>query len=274
MIHNSKFINMVLILILFVSCSSGFSNNKKIYIKGSDTMYLLVQRLAAEYMHLNPEISIYVSGGGTASGFDAINSGNADICMASRDLKAEEVQELAENHSKLGMSYLIAKDALSIYLNPMNQITDITLDQLKDIFQGKINNWEDLDGRDMKMIPVIRPTNSGTHEYFKHFVLKDEPYYEDAIVRNTTKQVIEEIIDNEGAIGYGGIAFRGFVFHAKINGVAPTEENVKNDTYPIIRYLHLYTVEVPESYIKEFINWTMSEEAQKIIEEFGYISLW
>lgn len=264
----------VVIFIILISCNPTEPKTPKIIIKGSDTMYLLVQRLAAAYMHDHPNISIYVNSGGTKAGFEAISNGNADICMASRDLSAKEVQILAERFEKIGISYLIAKDALSIYLNPQNQINDLTLEQLKKIFKGKIKNWKEIGGTDIEITPVIRPSNSGSHEYFKRFVLGNESYSKKSVIRNTTKQVIEEISKNQGAIGYGGIAFRGFVFHSRINGIAPTEENVRNDKYPIVRYLHFYTVASPKGHIKDFINWTMSEQGQKIIEEFGYISLW
>lgn len=260
--------------VIITSCIRNNTDTDRIYIKGSDTMYLLMQRLSAAYMYKHPGTSIYVNGGGTAAGFEALNSGEADICMASRDLQADEVKRLAQNHMKIGMSYLIAKDAISIYLNPNIQITDFTTDEIKDIFTGKITNWKDIDGRDIEITSIIRNSKSGTNAYFRQTVLDNEEFASNSVIKNTTKQVIDAVSSIDGAIGFGGIAFRGFVTFAKINGVYPTKETIKNDEYELIRYLHLYTVKSPEGKVRDFINWTMSDEAQKIISEFGYFSLW
>ncbi len=269
-----SFLICVILSFFLASCARDVSDADRIYVKGSDTMYLLMQRLSAAYMHKHPGISIYVNGGGTAAGFDALDRGEADICMASRDLQADEVKRLAGNHFKVGMSYLIAKDAISIYLNPNIQVTDFNIDEIKDIFTGKISNWKELDGRDLEITTVIRNSKSGTNEFFRQALMDNEDFASKSIIKNTTKQVINEVSSVDGAIGFGGIAFRGFVTFAKINGVYPTKETIKNDEYELIRYLHLYTVKSPEGRVKEFINWTMSDEAQNIINEFGYFSLW
>jgi phosphate transport system substrate-binding protein len=269
-----KYFLSILLLSLLMSCSREVTKDNRIVIKGSDTMYLLMQRLAAEYMHSNPGISIYVSGGGTKAGFEALDNKSADICMASRDLEAREVKQLAQNHMKIGISYLIAKDALSIYLNPNIQVTDFTVQQIRDVFSGKIQNWSELGGRDMEITTVIRNSKSGTNAFFKQAIMDNEDFKNKSIVRNTTKQVIDEVYAIDGAVGFGGIAFKGFVAFAKINGISPNKENIQNDSYELIRYLHLYTLRTPSGNIKEFIDWTMSEEAQRIINEFGYFSLW
>mgnify|MGYP006286644771 CR=1 FL=1 len=268
---------IIVSVLILLGCSKEITRKNDanvIRIKGSTTMLLLTKRLAAEYMHEHPGVSIYVSGGGTSAGFKALSEGEADICMASRNLKPKEIQILAEKYEKVGMSFLVAKDALSIYLNPSNQVTDLKINELRKIFTGGINNWKKLGGRDKEIIPVVRPENSGTHEYFKQLVMENEDYTSDAVVKNTNRQMLEEVTGNDGSIGYGGIAFKGFVAYAKINGIAPTEENIRNDTYPITRYLHFYTVQTPRGPAKGFINWVMSSRGQKIIREFGYISLW
>jgi phosphate transport system substrate-binding protein len=201
-------------------------------------------------------------------------NGETDICTASRNLQPQEVKLLAEQYSAIGIEFLVAKDALSIYVNPENPVKNFTLDQLKQIFTGLINNWQKLGGNNESILPVIRPANSGTHFYFKEHVLEGEEYCNSAVVRNTTNDVINEVLKNKNAIGYGGIGYGRQIIHAKVGGTAPTEENVRNDSYPIIRYLHFYTLNTPEGNIKNFIDWVLSSEGQEIVERSGYIPLW
>ena len=261
------------IIVILAGCSADQQIIDTIRIKGSDTMLPLTQRLAAEYMKLNPNISIYVEGGGTANGVDALINGDVDIATASRSLRAEEAKKLANYYGSLGLYFLIAKDALSIYLNPDNPVKDLTLQQLKDMFTCKITNWKELGGNDEDIILVTRSPNSGTFLYFKEHVLEDEEYCDSVIVRNTTEAVIDYIHDHKNAIGYGGIGYKN-IYHAYINGYQPSEENARNDTYPITRYLHFFTSKTPKGIVKDFIDWVLTPDGQKIIKDSGFIPLW
>ncbi|MFP4527014.1 MAG: phosphate ABC transporter substrate-binding protein [Candidatus Kapaibacterium sp.] len=268
---------LLIIFSIAVLATSGCSYRPPtsiIRIKGSDTMLMLTERLAEEFMKNNPGVSIYVEGGSTTSGIRALTRGQVHISTASRKIRPEEIKEIAENYQVLGVSFLIAKDALSIYLNKNNPVRNLSLEQVRDIFTCRTNNWSALGGYDMAILPVIRPPNSGTHAYIKKFVLQDEDYCPESIIRTSTSAVTETIADSPGAIGYGGIAFHKNIEHAKINGYAPTEENVRNDKYPLVRYLHFYTLNTPEGDVKKFIDWTLSPEGQKIVKKSGYIPLW
>jgi len=236
-------------------------------------MHILASRWAEDYMKLNPEISIYVEGGGTAQGVQALVEGKADICTASRPLRPNEARLLAENYGKLGMNFLVAKDALSIYIHPQNPVQDLTLAQVKEIFGGKITNWQDVGGHNAPITVLIRPPNSGTHLYFKEHVLDGDDYTPTAQIMSTTSMVVNVVTDNPEAIGYGGIAYGMNVVHCQLDGFAPTEENIRNDRYPIIRYLYLYTIDTPPTPVKAFIDWILSE-GQKVVNEVGYMPLW
>ena len=264
----------VLSAIIISGCFLFKPETPVIRIKGSDTMLILAQRLAGEYMRTHPGISVIVSGGGSATGVRALIKGETDICTASRNLQPDEVKVLAEQYSAIGMEFLVAKDALSIYINPENTVRNFTPEQLKEIFTCRIKNWKELGGDDEAIVPVIRPANSGTHFYFKEHILGGEEYCDSSLIRNTTQDVINEIIRYKNAIGYGGIAYGTKEIHANVNSIAPTEENVRNDTYPIIRYLHFYTLNTPRGNTKEFIDWVLSSDGQEIVEESGYIPLW
>ena len=146
--------------------------------------------------------------------------------------------------------------------------------QLQDIFTGRINNWRDLGGRDLPIKVISRSPNSGTFLYFREHVLNDLPYTEDAVIKNTTNEIVTAVLQDESAIGYGGTAYGEEVRHCRIENVSPTLENVHNDTYPIIRYLYLYTIDIPEGTIKNFIDWALGEEGQAIVARVGFIPLW
>ena len=264
----------IVLLAVISGCSFNVSNSSIIHIKGSDTMLLLTRNLSEAYMKTHPQISIYVDGGGTATGVKALVEGDVDICTGSRPLKPEEVKAIADKYSSIGIQILIAKDALSVYVNPNNPIQDLTIDQLKKIFTCQLQNWTQLNGKDEKIQPIIRPPNSGTHYYFKEHVLGGEEYCDNAIIKPTTLGIISEVLQHENAIGYGGIGYKNGVVHAKINGIEPTEENVVNNKYPISRYLHFYTLNTPRGIVSDFINWVVSPEGQKIVEKSGYISIW
>jgi phosphate transport system substrate-binding protein len=266
---------VVIIIITFYSgCSVKPVEVAIITIKGSDSMLQLTENLAEEYMKLYPGISIYVSGGGTSVGVRALIKDEIDICTASRNLKPEEAKALADYYGSVGLFYLVAKDALCIYVNPYNPVKNLTVDQLKKIYECSINNWKELGGKNQKIIPVIRNLNSGTHFYFQDHVLGGDEYCAEVVTEPTTKSVIEYVENNENAIGYGSIGYKGNVVDAKIEGIEPSEKTVQNDTYPITRYLHFYTTQIPKGAVKAFVDWVLSPEGQRIVKQSGFIPLW
>ena len=271
---NKKICFALLIILIIAGCSSAPVQVATIHIKGSDTMLLLTERLAEKYMQEHRGISIYVEGGGSASGIRALSNGLIDICCASRGLNASEAKILADHFGSLGLSFLIAKDALSIYLNENNPVKNLTIEQLRGIFTCKIKNWKELGGDDAPISPITRTPNSGTYLYFKEHVLSEDDYCNDLSSKATTDEVVKEVESNKYAIGYGGIGFKDGIVHASVNGIVPTVANVINDKYPISRYLHFYTLDTPKGAVRDFIDWVVGPEGQQIVEESGYIPLW
>ncbi len=264
----------IILLVILANCSSNRIQVATIHIKGSDTMLQLTEALAREFMKQNPGVSIYVEGGGTSSGVGSLIDGKVDIATASRNLRPDEAKILAEYYGTLGMYYLIAKDALSIYVNNENPIHDFTIEELKDIFTCSTGDWSELDGKEERIIPVIRTPNSGTHLYFQEHILEGLKYCDSAVVLPTTESVIEFIEENENAIGYGGIGYGEEITHARINGIEAVEQNARNDKYPITRYLHFFTSRTPQGAVKDFINWVLTPEGQAVIKQSGFIPLW
>lgn len=270
-----RFILPLTILLLSATCGVLHTPTKKlIRTKGSDTMYLLMKRLAEEYMRRNPGISVYTEGGGSASGIQALIRGEIDICAASRPLQAKEIKQLSENYRSVGVVFRIAKDALSVYLNKKNPVRDLTMKQLKQIFSGEITNWKAVGGTDHPITVLIRPPNSGTYLYFKRHVLEGREYTNRAITIPTTAKIVETVAADQFAIGYGGIAYGKTVKLCRVNSIPPTSENIRYDLYPISRYLYLITVRKPQGIRRKFIDWIISNQGQAIIKQVGYIPLW
>ncbi|MBN2426228.1 MAG: phosphate ABC transporter substrate-binding protein [Calditrichaceae bacterium] len=270
-----KTVVSLLIVFLFISCFPKAQNKTlSIRLKGSDTMYILGEMWAAEYMKKNPDVAVYVEGGGSGTGFEAMINNQADICLASRLINHQEAKLLAEKQKSVGMLFLAAKDALSVYVNYNNPVQDLSIHQLRDIFLGKIINWQEVGGNDELIEVVIRPPTSGTHGYFKKVVLAGQNFDSSAVTIETTAEIARYVAANPSAIGFGGLAYGPSVKHIKIEGTAPIEENVHNESYLLTRYLYVYTAHVPENHIKEFINWLLSPDGQKVVVRVGYIPIW
>jgi len=242
-------------------------------LQGSDTMYLLAQHWSEAYMKENPDLSIYVTGGGTARGFQALINGETDICTASRPMLPHEVRLLAEQYRRLGVSHMVAKDALSIYVHPLNPVSDLSVSQLKEIFTGQTTNWKEVGGSDSPIRVIIRSPNSGTYFYFKEHVLNNQAYLTTAITRYSNEAIAQAVLDDPTAIGYGGTAYGNQVKHCSVNGIAPTIENVVSDRYFISRYLYLYTLDTPRGLVNDFITWIMDKPGQIIVAQTGFIPI-
>jgi phosphate transport system substrate-binding protein len=248
-------------------------NPQTIHIKGSDTMRILVDRLAEEYMKQRPGIAVFVEGGGTALGIRDLIHNRIDICTASRTIRPEEVRQLASHFNRIGINTRVAKDALSVYINPENPVRNLSMQQLEGIFTGKIKNWQAVGGNNARIEVIIRSPNSGTFLFFKEHVMGGKRYTPIAKTEPTTMAIIKAVLEDVNAIGYGGLAYGANVIHCKINQIQPSEKNVSNNRYPIIRYLYFYTIDTPRGNIKAFIDWVL-KDGQQIVREVGYIPLW
>jgi phosphate transport system substrate-binding protein len=247
---------------------------RTIRIVGSDTMQPLLRHWARAYAEVKPGTVIEPEGGGTGTGIEALIAGETDVCAASRTMRPDEVKRLLDNRSFLGLSVLTGKDALSVYLHPDNPVRNLSLDELKVIFSGEISNWKDVGGLDQDVHVISRQPNSGTYLFFMEHVLFGESYDRSAKFVQNTSAVVREVAANPGGTGYGGMAYGQDVYHCRIEGVEPTKENVRNGTYPLARYLYLYTAGPLEGEIKDFTDWVLSDDGQRVVEAAGYIPLW
>lgn len=239
-------------------------------------MVILAQRWAENYMAKHPGTSIQVTGGGSGTGISALINGTTDICNASRPMKKSEKEKLKVRFNSLGVEIKTAKDGLSVYVNVANPVKEFSLDQLKQIYTGKITNWKQVGGPDAKIILYSRENNSGTYVYFKDNVLGGDDFAPSAQNMPGTAAVVNAIAKDKFGIGYGGAAYAKGIVMAKIkkdaNSTAyePTAENVKSGNYPISRFLYMYTKSRPTGEMKDFIDWILSPDGQSVVTTVGY----
>src|SRR5580765_5948282 len=168
----STFVTALSLVLAATACSSG----RGLTIKGSDTMVILGQRWAEEYMNTHPGSIIQVTGGGSGTGIAALINGTTDICQASRPMKEDEKRKLRDRYQSMGVETAVAKDGLSVFLNEQNPVKELTIEQLRNIYTGEITNWKQVGGADARIVLYGREDSSGTYVYFKDNVLLGRDY--------------------------------------------------------------------------------------------------
>lgn len=267
----------LLIVAMALLVSFGFMGPKTtITVKGSDTMVILAQRWAEQYMAQHPDVNVQVTGGGSGVGISALINGTTDICDASRPMKSSEREKLKTRFNSLGVEIKCAKDGLSVYLNDANPVKELTLDQIKKIYTGQIKNWHEVGGPNSKINVYGRENSSGTYVYFKDFVLSGQDYTASMQSLPGTAAVVNAVAKDKFAIGYGGAAYAKGIKYAKVKKDAnspayePSAETVKSGQYPITRFLYMYTKSKPTGAMKDYIDWILSSEGQKWVVKVGY----
>lgn len=252
---------------------------RPVTVKGSDTMVILTQRWAEEFMKANPSSTLQVTGGGSGTGISALINGTTDICQSSRAMKPAEKTKLRDRYATTGVEIPVAKDGLAIYLHPSNPVNEISVPQLKRIFTGKVTNWKELGGPDANIIVYSRENNSGTYVYFKEQVLGGMDFTPRAQTIPGTAGVVNAVSKEKFGIGYGGAAYAKSVKIVKLKAddsaaaVTPTNETVQNGTYPLSRPLFFYVRNKPSGELKTFIDWVLSPAGQAWTTKVGYYPL-
>jgi phosphate transport system substrate-binding protein len=245
-------------------------------VKGSDTMVILVQRWAEQYMNAHPGSIIQVTGGGSGTGIAALINGTTEICMASRPMKEDEKRKLRDRYQTMGTEIPVAKDGLSIYLHEQNPVKELTFEQLRDIYTGKITDWQQVGGPAAQIVLYGRENSSGTYVYFKDNVLLGRDFSARCQTLPGTAAVANAVARDPNGIGYGGAAYAKGVRDcavrrdAKSPAVMPSATTVKDGTYPVARDLYLYTRTRPSGDAKKFIDWVLSADGQALATQVGY----
>ncbi len=253
-----------------------YAKSTVVTVKGSDTMVILSQRWAEKYMSSHPDATIQITGGGSGVGISALINGTTEICNSSRPMKTSEREKLKVRFASLGVEIKAARDGLSVYLNETNPVSELSLDQIRRIYISDITNWKDVGGPDAKIIVYGRENSSGTYVYFRDFVLKGADYTPLMQSMPGTAAVVNAVSKDKLGIGFGGAAYAKGVKFVKVKKDAnseayePTPEAIKAGQYPITRYLYMYVRSRPTGPVKDYIDFVLSEEGQKIATEVGY----
>jgi phosphate transport system substrate-binding protein len=206
-----------------------------------------------------------------------------DIANASRQIKQEEIDDAKSNGIE-PVEHIIARDAIAVIVNPENPVKELTLQQISDIYSGKITHWTEVGGDDRPIVKLSRETNSGTHVYFLETVLRlgnseDETLFSmDTLLLPSSEGIIAEVRQNPNAIGYDGLGYvpddlKTIAIAEEAGGayILPSIPTVNDKTYPIARDLYMYTNGEPTGVIQEYLEWILSTEAQEIVAELGFV---
>lgn len=255
-----------------VGCGQGKQDSETsalrgtVTIAGSTSVQPLSEELANAFMAKNPRVRIEVSGGGSGAGVKAAESGAADIGAASRGLKADETGVTA---------IAIAIDGIAVIVHPENPVSDLPFEDIQKIFRGEITNWSQIGGASASIVVVNREEGSGTRGAFHEIVVGDKnEFVRTSIIQNSTGAVREAVSNDVNAIGYislGGI--NNSIKTLKVDGVEPTLEMVKAQKYPVARPFN-YVVKKDaqlSDVAQAFVDFILSDEGQKVVEENGLV---
>lgn len=256
-------------LISFTSVMAG-----NIVIKGSTTVLPIAQAAAEEFMKANPDVNISVSGGGSGNGIKAIIDGSCDIADASRFIKGKEIK-LAQEKGVLPVPHRCALDCVVPVVHPSNPVKNITMEQLKAVYTGKIKNWKEIGGEDRKIIVVSRDTSSGTYEVWHKIALKKERVTPKALLQASNGAVAQLVSNNKASIGYVGIGYLNDSIKAlTVDGVAATPDTALDGSFPISRALFMFTNGWPKGDTLSFLNYIVSPAGQALAQREGFVPIY
>ncbi|MDW6005040.1 phosphate ABC transporter substrate-binding protein [Vibrio mangrovi] len=243
---------------------------------GSSSVTPLMEVFAETYMKDHSNVFIEVQGPGSSAGIKASKNGSADIGMSSRNLKSSEKESTL-------VEEVIARDGIAVVVNPKNNLKGLTSEQVSAIYRGEITNWKDVGGNDKPIVAITRDTASGTRGAFEEIMelkkkiggKKVSAISQRAQVANGNGGLKTMVASNPYAIGYISLGSVDSTVHPlAIDGIAANVTNVKNGSYKVARpFLVLYREGKPSAETKKFLDWMLTKEAQKIVDNKGYISI-
>jgi phosphate transport system substrate-binding protein len=248
-----------------VAASCGGKLSGTITESGSTTVQPLAQALGEEFHKEHPDVQVSTAGGGSGAGITQVNDGIVDIGAASRELTSSDPPLV---------KHLLARDGITIITKPSNPVTGLTKAQVVDIFSGVITNWQDVGGPDHAITVYVREETSGTRGAFQELVMGSAAITSKAIIQTSSGAIKQAVAGDSYGVGFESMAYVDTSIKAlDIDGIAATQANVRNGTYPIVRPLYFLTKEQPTGLVKDFIDFCQGSEGQKIVAENGYISI-
>ncbi len=262
------------------------ASGQAIQNKGSDTLVNIALAWAEAYQQVEPEVTIAVTGGGSGTGIASLINGTVDIANASRAMKENEIEEAQANGFD-PVEHVVAIDALAVIVHPDNPVSELTIQQLAEMYTGRITNWQEVGGWDAPIVLLSRETNSGTHVYFLEEVVRQgdsentDIFAPQTLLMPSSVGITSELRRNPNAVGYDGL---GYVdpAHEKIIAIArtaeepfvmPTVATASSGDYPLSRNLFMYTAGEPQGAIADYLSWLMGPDGQEIVTQLGFVPL-
>jgi phosphate transport system substrate-binding protein len=266
-------VTVVLIAAFCLMAGTAWAGN--IVIKGSTTVLPIAQKVSEVYMKQNPDVKISISGGGSGNGIKALIDGSTDIADSSRFIKQKEV-EAAVQQGRYPVPHAVAYDCIIPVVHPSNNVSNLTMAQLKAVYKGEIKNWKELGGPDRPVVVISRDTSSGTYEVWAKKVMEKERVYPGALLQASNGAVVQAVGKNKNAVGYIGIGYMDESVKATtVNNIEGTPETTLNGTYPVSRPLFMFTPGWPKEEVANFINFVKHpDKGQKYVAESGYVPLY
>src|SRR5260370_22707156 len=247
----------------------------RLVIKGADTLGAkLVPQLAEQFKAQHPGTTFDIAAEGSTTGIAAIIDGTAEIGMSSRRAKTSEVGTAASKGKHMKPT-IVAFDGIAVIVNSGNPIKGLTKKQVEQIFSGDVTDWSEVGGSGGKISVYTRNTSSGSYTEFKELAMKKRDYARDSQKLAGNEQIAQEVGKNPNGVGYVGLAYTKVsgIKVVPIDGALPSKESVLAKSYPYARPTFFYTNGSPTGVVKEFIDFTVGPEGQKIVEQVGFVPI-
>ena len=256
-----------------VGLASMAASAGTVVVNGSTTVLPAMQKISETFMAKHKDIQVSISGGGSGHGIKALIEKTTDVAMASRDIKPAEVENVKKNGGE-AVRFTVAVDAIVPIVHPKNTVKDLSLQQIRDIYAGRITNWKEVGGPDARITVVSRDSSSGTFETWEELVMKGERVQQRALLQASNGAVLQTVAKNPNAIGYVGLGYiTKDIVGLNIGGVKASADTALSRKWPLARDLYLFTNGQPKGDTKTLIDYALSAEGQVSVKEVGFVPL-
>lgn len=258
-------------ILTFGSCSR--EAGERVVVVGSTTV-LPITQITAEAFRAETGIPVSIEGSGSGNGIRAIIDGTCDLANSSRAMSSGE-RENAKNNGVDVKEIVVAYDMIVPILHPSNPVKNLTVDQLKAIYDGSIRNWKDVGGKDENITIISRDTSSGTYEVWNEKILKGADVAARAQLQASSGSVLSAVAGNPRAIGYVGYGYlNDSIKPINVNNIEPTIANGRSGKYPVSRPLFKYAdAKNISEQTQKYLDFLLGPEGQKLVEEAGFLPL-